>query len=85
MDMTQHALGREEKAHARLLRHNARLLDLSVLETIVTIRKAIKDGDNEYATQLWNELSIDEQIDLWVRESKGGIIPKQEQEILKPR
>jgi len=85
MDSSAIYESKEGRAYARLMRHNARLLDLDVLETVVAIRQAIRNEDNDYAVQLWNELSIEEQIDLWIRESKGSIIPKSEQEILKPR
>lgn len=72
-----------ERRLGRLLRHNRRLLDLVVLETVVKIRTAIRDGDPNYAVQLWNSLEIEEQNDLWIRESRGSIIPKVEQAILK--
>lgn len=75
---------KEERQLYYLKRHNARLRDLVVLEQVVAIKDAIQRIDDvNYARQLWNELESNEQIDLWVRESKGGIFTKAEQEILK--
>ncbi len=73
-----------EKQLKRLLKHNKRLTDLPTLETVVAVRVALRDGDSDYAKLLWNELSIEERLDLYIRESKGSIIPKSEQEILEP-
>ena len=73
-----------EKQLQRLLKHNKRLLDLPTLEQVVAVRVALRDGDEAFAKQLWNELSIEERLDLYIRESKGSVIPKDEQQILEP-
>ena len=78
------AVYEDDSKYQRLLRHNKRLLDIDVLRSVLAIREAVENDDPGYAIQLWNELSIEEQIDLWIRESKGGVIPKSEQSILKP-
>jgi len=84
MPTVSSVVGAPNKAFERLLRHNKRLLDLPTLETVVAVRVALRDGDCDYAKQLWSELSIEERLDLYIRESKGSVIPKSEQEILEP-
>lgn len=78
----------EEKAlrpeqEARLLRHNELLRDLTNLEQLVEIKKAILRGDNEGARYLWDEYTQAEQMGIWIAPKYGGLLTTAERKALR--
>ncbi len=52
-------------------------------DTVEAIRKALDEGDDGYAAQCWHELTMGEQMALWVAPSKGGPFSTEQRRILK--
>lgn len=52
-------------------------------EVIYWIKIWIRSGEYSEANEAWKELSWDEQISLWVAQSKGGIFTTEERKIIK--
>lgn len=51
---------------------------LECAESVRGIKAAIATGDDLYGAQLWQELTHEEQIALWVAPTKGGIFTTHE-------
>lgn len=51
--------------------------------TIDAICQALDNGDEHYAAQCWHELTMGEQMALWVAPSKGGPFTTEQRRILK--
>ncbi len=66
---------------SKLIRHNEVLRDN--LESVTAIKEAINSEDSTYARQLWQELSEDEQIALYVAPTYGGIFTTSERKVIK--
>lgn len=69
---------------ARLLRLTAILRDdVSLLEQVVWMKRAIAAGDYHEAKALWWQLSFEEKMTIWVAPKYGGIFTVEERKILK--
>ena len=67
-----------------LLRMTEALRDMAVLNTVYTIKTCLIDSlDHSFASQLWSELTEDEQTALWVAPKFGGIFTTEERKIIK--
>lgn len=58
---------------------------LECAESVRGIKQAIRDEDETYGAQLWNELTHEEQIALWVAPTKGGIFTTRERQVIRER
>lgn len=64
----------------KLLRHNKTLSDN--LTSVICIKDCISLNALGEAKEAWDELSEEEQTDLWVAPTKGGIFSTEERKII---
>lgn len=71
---------------ARLLKMMAAFqTDLQLFGQVALIRACINEGDREFALQMWDELSAEEQETVWIAPKFGGIFTTEERRIIKER
>lgn len=79
----------EEKQHRRKQRHDAALgrwyrsIELIKAELAMSAETDGRGPDLHYVAQLWGEIPQDDQLDLWLAPTKGGVFSTHEREVIK--